>query len=934
MITRSLAVALVLGVALTSAHAGAAATPTQPFLQPGFLNSIDDAQLHGTITPPGADNAHATTEIAAYDDLVQGYPKLTMDELSHRYFKTRLFGAPLDAGRTYEPRAGVTVVRDSQWGEPHIFGDTDGDMAFGAGWVAAEDRLPIMELLRALGRAEAFQLLGTTPAWLADMEMARLYGYTEEEWQAQLDRLPRVYGKPGADIVAMIDEYVKGVNAYITSTGQTAAPWKPTDVVAAVSTVRALFGAGGGSEMNDAAVLAGLNRDFGPKTGREIYEDFRSRNNADGPVHTVKRFPYEERDPTAIDPKSTAVDTSGSDSSAAQLAALAEQSRIHWERLKLTTPYGVLNLSHPNSMSNHLVVGASRTTNGRPLLLGGPQAGYFSPEILMDYEIHSPTIHARGAGFPGLSTIVVMGRTQDYAWSPTAGGSDMIDTYVEKLCDPNGGAPGEDSRYYEFKGKCIAMDRRTLRQAPPGAPYPDLIAERTVHGPVVARSTLKGIPVAVSQKRSTYGKEIDAAVSILKMNRDEAKTGDDFVTIFRESHNLSTNWSYVNDHEIAYVHGGLYPIRPKSVDPDLPVWGTGQWEWKTDEHGNDVYLGREQVPYEVAPKRDYFVSWNNRPAPGWNGSDAQWGWSSIYRAKLLEDAILAQKPHSIDPVRLVQMMEQAGLTDLRGRYVLPLALRVLEPANGVGPREQKMIELLRQWVAAGSLRRDGDKNGDYDQSAAVAIMDAWWEKLIRAVYDPVIGDAARIPLPFDNAPSSGGSAYQDGFYGYLWTDFSQVLGDKVKSPTSRIYCGGSKAASGNLSECAKRVLASLASAGDQLASDHDTADPAQWKSDAEGERIRFLPGAALSMQWVNRPTTQQIAMFGRLDRPAVLRLVLHFRHGRGGCARGRVRPKVAGRDFRRVEAVRLTVGRSRVRAKVRLRGGDVVTLARTFRRCS
>src|SRR6476659_1349831 len=222
MVTRALtaAVLLALALALAPAGAGAAATPTKEFLQPSFLNSIEDAQLHGTVTPPGADSEHATTEIAAYDDLVQGYPKLTMDELTHRYFKTRQFGAPIDAGRTYEPRAGVTVVRDSQWGEPRIFGDTESDMSFGAGWVAAEDRLPIMELLRALGRAEAFQLLGTTPAWFADMEMARLYGYTEEEWQAQLDRLPRVYGKPGADIVAMIDEYVKGVNAYIAATGQ------------------------------------------------------------------------------------------------------------------------------------------------------------------------------------------------------------------------------------------------------------------------------------------------------------------------------------------------------------------------------------------------------------------------------------------------------------------------------------------------------------------------------------------------------------------------------------------------------------------------------------------------------------------------------------------------------------------------------------------
>lgn len=1040
---------------LASLLLGAPATAQTPrYLDPSYLRATDDAQLNGTVTPPGTDTRHATREVAAYDDLVQGYPKLTDNELRTRYFKQRLFGPTPDAQRTYSPRAGVTVIRDAKWGEPRIFGKTDVDMAFGAGFVAAEDRLPIMELLRALGRGEALQVAGTAPAWIADAQLARLYGYTEEEFQAQIDRLPSVYGQPGRDIVRMIDGYVAGINEYIAGAGRgelplppglsalglsAPGPWKPTDVVAVVSTIRSLFGAGGGSELNNAAVLAGLQQDLGSRLGRSVYDDFRNRQNADGPVHTARRFPYMQRDAERLDPNATPTEpiAGGSEGSAAELRSLARQVRANTGPLKLKTPIGTLKLFGNGGMSNFLAVGASRTAGGNPILIGGPQAAYFSPEILMDYELHSPTIHARGAGFPGLSTLVVLGRTRNYAWTPTAGGSDMIDSYVEKLCDPNGPATKE-SRFYEFRGKCLPMDRRTLREAPPGAPFPDVIVERTVHGPVVARGTLGGRPVAVTQKRSTYMKELDSAVSILKMNRGEASTGKKFVRIFRESHNLSTNWGYINDREIAYVHGGLYPVRPASVDPDLPVWGTGQWEWKQDAAGNDVYLGLNEVPNEVAPKRDYFVSWNNRPAPGWGGSDAQWGWSSVYRAKLLEDAILNEKPGTITPVRLVQMMEKAGLTDLRGRYVAPLALdvlagrstqlvrrclprrspvggggigpvrlgytrdrllqrstarpvlrtpysfrycvtgasggvsavfsgrgrrgkaqlvattarthrlrrvgrgvrahtmlrrfprarrigrglyrasarsrrlfavrggrvryvavaaarllrnraalrrylrraglggkarksealglRALARASAVDPRERKMIELLSDWIDGGALRRDGDGNGSYDQSAAVAIMDAWWEPLIRAVFDPVLGDAGRIPIGFDNAPGPTGSAYQDGFYGYLWTDLSMVLDRTVKSPTSRIYCGGSRAASGRLGPCAERVLASLEAAGDALASSQGP-DPAGWRSNADVERIRFLPGAALSMHWVNRPTSQQITMFGRLARP-------------------------------------------------------------------
>ena len=93
-----------------------------------------------------------------------------------------------------------------------------------------------------------------------------------------------------------------------------------------------------------------------------------------------------------------------------------------------------------------------------------------------------------------------------------------------------------------------------------------------------------------------------------------------------------------------------------------------------------------------------------------------------------------------------------------------------------------------------------------------------------------------------------------------------ALGDKVKSPTSKLYCGGTATTAGNLPECAKRVLASLVAAGDALAKSSNSDDPAVWNADAQGERILFLPGVALSMQWVNRPTTQQLAMFGRLGR--------------------------------------------------------------------
>ena len=892
-------IVLVALVAATIAPAAGQDDSVPEHLTPAYLAEIDDAILNGTITPPGAPLLEKRAELEAYDELVYGYPELTEAQLTSVYFKDGRFAEVTDIARDYHPRSDVRIVRDARWGVPHIYGDTDAAAAFGAGYAAIEDRLPIILVLIALGRAEAFELLGTAPAWLADAELVRLYGYTEAEFQAMIDRLPAVYGQDGADIVALIDELVQGMNHAVADMASGVlptpvaladlgiglpGPFRATDIVAIVSIVRALFGAGGGGEMGNAARWASMLSTYGPEDAAAIWDDFRNRLNDDGIVHTTDPFPYNQR-PAVVDPAASVFGFTpgaggvpgtldeilglfpgGASQAVEQLTDLADQSRIRSENLVLNTPLGSIDLSRPNSMSNHLVVDGTLSATGHPILLGGPQAGYFDPQILVENELHGDRIHARGAGFPGMG-FVVIGRNAEAAWTPTAGGSDMIDTYIEELCEPDGSAPSEQSDHYVFNGECLEMERPLVRtvadEVPADLPgrdqLPDIIAERTVHGPVVARGTIGTTPVAVSRKRSTFGKELDAAISILKLNRNEVPDGETFVEVFEESHNLATNWSFANAGEIAYVHGGLYPIRPDDIDPDFPVWGTGAWEWARTDDGADRYL--EHHPSEVDPVRHYVVSWNNRPAPGWGASDSDWGLSAIYRADLLEDQIIAEEPGTITPVRLVQMMEQAGLTDLRGSHLLPLALRVLAATPAPSARESEMRDLLAAWLASGSLRRDGDRDGSYDHGTAVAIMDAWWEPMIGAMYDPAVGNVGAVSAQgHHNAPSSIGSAFQGGFYGQVWTDLSMVLGDPVRSPTSQTYCGSSAIGiDGELDACSARLWAALAAAGDALGG----SDPSAWNADAEAERILFLPTVALSMHWVNRPTTQVLAMFGR-----------------------------------------------------------------------
>ena len=101
---------------------------------------------------------------------------------------------------------------------------------------------------------------------------------------------------------------------------------------------------------------------------------------------------------------------------------------------------------------------------GNPIAVFGPQTGYFAPQLLMEQDAHAPggpegpAIDARGVAFVGTNLYVQLGRGQDYSWSATSAGQDIIDTFAVKLCDPDGSEPDAASTSYVFNGQCMPMD--------------------------------------------------------------------------------------------------------------------------------------------------------------------------------------------------------------------------------------------------------------------------------------------------------------------------------------------------------------------------------------------------------------------------------------------------------------------------------------------
>src|SRR3954453_17274864 len=94
----------------------------------GVANAFQLAQYEAN----GAYPAHWVDQEPLYEGLMYASPSLTEDDVA-KYYKDATFGVkPENVESTTSPRTGVTIVRDKQFGIPHIYGDTFNDVEYGA----------------------------------------------------------------------------------------------------------------------------------------------------------------------------------------------------------------------------------------------------------------------------------------------------------------------------------------------------------------------------------------------------------------------------------------------------------------------------------------------------------------------------------------------------------------------------------------------------------------------------------------------------------------------------------------------------------------------------------------------------------------------------------------------------------------------------------
>jgi acyl-homoserine lactone acylase PvdQ len=842
------------------------------------LNALEFAQYQASGNPP----ATYTNQQPLYVDIMPRATSLTAADLDVFYKPTDFGSMPGGVGSTSTPRPGVQIFRDAKFGMAHIYGTTRQDVMFGAGYATAEERLFAMDALRHAAKGTLAELTGPDGAEM-DRQQLTDQDFTDEELRKQFDDLPKRLGPDGQRGHEDVQAYIDGINARIKEDladpltklpAEYAAlnvqpkPWDVSDTAAMAVLLVTQFTVSNGGEERNSQMRLEFQKRFG-KRWRGPFRDLREAEDPEALTAAQKKHlsdrPGKVRkgrnlvpDLGSIKPYNPQVAGSGSASAS---------STADWVKIVNRVKQAL-----PDEESNGVAVSPKLSKSGKPLWAAGPQVDYFSPQIFVEYELHGGGLDVSGVSFPGASPWPLIGHGVDFAWSGTSANGDNNDTFVETLCNEDGSAATAASRSYVYKGKCIPLRQRdiTIQTPPPSAGNmnpPETITYRplrSVHGPVFAFATVGGKPVALTKAKGVNFHELDAVIPFMRLAENAPTDYKSFAATMGLFPGTE-NWFYVDDRHTGFMQGGLYPKHQPGTDVDLPMNGDGSGDWVGFDP--DTYTFKT-IPVSHRPRafdtnQPITISWNNKEAPGWRKGPTEWSDGPIHRALMLHRYLRTEIKAGggkTDLTGLTKAVNEAATTDLIGEEDYPWMRRAL---GSVGGDEAKFLALLEDWHKSGSHRLDENGDNVYEHSAAVALMDAWWPRFVRASFEPSLGKDL-----FDKVVDQflGLGRLDWDWAAHVQKDLRNLLGRKVRGRYSRIYCGGPSRKRAR-TRCKAILLSTLADAIADVKKKQGSDDPAAWKVPATCkepvECDQNVPSALGAVDtppfpWQNRGTFHQV----------------------------------------------------------------------------
>jgi penicillin G amidase len=530
------------------------------------------------------------------------------------------------------PKAEIRIERDAD-GVPLITAQDDEDVAFGLGFVHAQERLFQMELQRRYGAGRLAEIVGQQ-AIATDRQMRVLGLYRAAESAIPFLSPP---------MNRALSAYAAGVNAFLASRrgalppeflllGFAPEPWRTADSLVWGKLMAVQLGGNYRGEL----LRARMARTITAADLAFLYPE------------------YPKGAPTT----------------------LADMLPVY-RRLGLDGLYDALPaVVGPNYASNSWVVDGRHSASGKPLLANDPHLAFGTPGFWYLARLKTPQHEIAGGTVAGVP-LVVIGHNERIAWGFTTTTSDVEDLYIEKV------DPADPGRYLTPQGSAPFNSRAETVLVKGAAPV-DITIRETRHGPVLSDTLAPGTadPGFVLALTATFTIPEDrSAEALWEVNR--AADWPNFRAALQKFVGPMENMVYADvDGTIGFIAPGLVPIRRKG-DGWLPVPGwTGEYDWAG-------FIPFAALPRAVNPPSGDFVNANNKIVPDTYPYFLSHDWDLPNRAERIE-ALLAATPVQT-PASSAAI--EADTLSLMAEHLVPQMTRIVE----VNDAARQVIERLRRW---------------------------------------------------------------------------------------------------------------------------------------------------------------------------------------------------------------------------------------------
>ena len=626
---------------------------------------------------------------------------------------------PVEAAKSAE---NIQIFRD-EYGTPHIVADTNFGVYFGYGYAVATDRMFQMEMLRRTVEGRVAEVLGSD---YLELDKHVRGGYDHRAVQKQLAAL-------NSEDLQMLEGYAQGFSKRVrhvlknkdsllakefSEFGFIPQEWSAYDVAMIFIGSIAHRYSDFNSELDNLGLVNQLTALHGLDKGWSIFNASKWLIDPSSPT-TV---PRPAKSPKWTAPKPPAYLAAGVEKVVTQRVVTDAEGRFFGtteqpDALALSqqqiSEHGFSSPEY-SAASNFWAV-KDKMQGVSAALVNGPQFDFGLPSYVYGIGLHGGDFNVVGNTLTGLPTML-FAHNNHIGWGSTAGMSDQVDVFREQLV---AGKPeyyhhnGEDKKFERWPEVIKVRDSEDVR----------ITARRSVHGMVQSIDKENGI--AYARARAWEGKEVATLMAWINLAKD--------TTLDQAQARLSDIAANINFYtmdvqgNIAYTHGGRYPVRAAGHDSRIPAMGTGEFDWQ----GFRPY---SENPTVRNPQQGYIVNWNNRPAAGWIANDLwPYTWSKADRSTRIVAEIEGAESLSVDDVWGIT--ERVSYDDVSGAFLLPY-LQAAVDKKALSPTAASAFELLSQWDT------EWRPGGDGQYGAEELIIETWLNHLYAQAIKDDVGDDA------------------------------------------------------------------------------------------------------------------------------------------------------------------------------------------------